>query len=160
MGYQKLGHLKLGQLKLAFRFWFQHSVARGCVALKTELAHPLLQLHSYAHSYLPVLSLHGQLFEVYAWQVRAISGATQHHVAMAHQKYLNWATMVTHYMRAHNQWLRMACQGVEEAYLASFCKVSRNFLGDYDRTMRDWCHQSYTEAGSEKLSLLSRSPSV
>ena len=78
-------------------------------------------------------------------------------VAMAHHKYLNLATIVTHYMRAHNQWLRMACQGVEEAYLASFRRVSRNFWGDYDRTMRDWCHKSYTEAGNEKQSLLSRS---
>ena len=138
---------------LTLRFWFRHSVARASVAVKTKLAHPL---HSYAHLNLPVLFLHRQLFEVYAKQVRTISGATLHHVAMAHQKYLSWATMVTHYMRAHNQWLRMACQGVEEAYLASFHKVSRNFRGDYDRTMRDWCHHSYTEARSEKQSLLSR----
>ena len=74
---------------LALRFWFRHSVAWASVALKTQLAHPLLQLHSYAHSYLPVLFLHGQLFEVYARQVRTISGATLHHVTMAHQKYLN-----------------------------------------------------------------------
>ena len=65
--------------------------------------------------------------------------------------------MVTHYIHTHNQWLRMVFQGVEVAYLASFRKVSRNFLGDYDHTMRDECHQSYTQAGSEKLSLLSRS---
>ena len=92
--------------------------------------------------------------------MRTVGGAAPHHVAMAHQKYLNEATMVTYYMRAHNQWLRMAGQAVEEAYLASFRKVSRIFLGDYDRTMRDWCHQSYTEAGSEKQSLLSRSIST
>ena len=55
--------------------------------------------------------------------------------------------MVAHYMRAHNQWLCMACQGVEEAYLASFRRVSQNFWRDYDRTMRDWCHKSYTKAG-------------
>ena len=122
---------------LALRFWFRHSVAQASVALKTQLAHPLLQLHSYAHLYLPVLFLHGQLFEVYARQVRTISGATLHHVAMAHQKYLNWGTMVTHYMRAHNQWLRMACQGVEEAYVASFRKVSRELWGNYDRTLWD-----------------------
>ena len=47
---------------------------------------------------------------------------------MARQNYLNWASMVAHYMRAHNQWLCMACQGVEEAYLASFRRVSRNHL--------------------------------
>ena len=114
---------------LALCFWFRHSVARASVALKTQLARPLLKLRSYAHSYLPVLLLHGQPFEIYARQVRTISGATLHHVAMAHQKYLNWASMVAHYMRAHNQWLRMACQGAEEAYLASFCRISRNFLG-------------------------------
>ena len=51
-----------------------------------------------SHPYLPVLSLHGQLFEVYTRQVRTISGPALHHVAMAHPKYLNWATMVTHYM--------------------------------------------------------------
>ena len=135
---------------LAPRFWFRHSVAGTFVALKTQLAHPLLTLHSYAHSYLPVLLLHGQLFEIYARQVRIISGATLHHVAMAHQKYLNWASMVAHYMRAHNQWLHMACQGVEEAYLASFRRVSRNFWGDYGRTMRDWCHKSYMEARKGK----------
>ena len=77
-------------------------VARASVASKTQLARPLLQLHSYAHSYLPTLSLHGQLFEVYTKQVWTVSGATLHHVAMAHQKYFNWATMVTHHMRAHN----------------------------------------------------------
>ena len=89
------------------------------VAVKEQLAHPLLHLHSYAHSYLPTLSLHGQLYEV------------------AHQKYLNWAAIVTHYMRAHNQWLRMACQRVEEIYLASFRKVSRDFWGEYDWAVRD-----------------------
>ena len=41
-------------------------------------------------------------------QEHTISGATLHHVAIAHQKYFNWVTMVTHYMRAHNQWLHMA----------------------------------------------------
>ena len=145
---------------LALRLWFRYSLAQASVARKVQLAHPLLQLHSYAHSYLPMLSLHGQLFEVYARQVRTISGATLHHVAMAHQNYLNWATMVTHYMRVHNQWLRMACQGVEEAYPASFRKVSRNFWGEYDRTMRDWCHQSCTEARREKQSLFPRSGSA
>ena len=79
-----------------------------------------------------------------------MSGATLHHVAMAHHKYLNRATMVTHYMRMHNQWLRMACQGVEEAYLASFRRVSQNFWGDCDRAMQDWCHKSYAEIGNEK----------
>ena len=32
-------------------------------------------------------------------------------------------------------------------------RVSR---GDYERTMRDWCHESYMEAGKGKQSLLSR----
>ena len=58
--------------------------------------------------------------------------------------------MVAHCMRAHNQWLRMTCQGVEEVYVASFRRVSRSFWGDYDRTMRDWCHKNYTEAGKGK----------
>ena len=49
----------------------------------------------------------------------------------------------------------MACQGVEEAYLVSYRKVSRSFLGEYERKMRDWCHRSYTQAGSKKQSLLS-----
>ena len=39
--------------------------------------------------YLPVLLLHGKLFEIYARQVRTIGGATLHHVTMAHQKCLN-----------------------------------------------------------------------
>ena len=46
------------------------------------------------------------------------------------------------------------------AYLASFGKVSRKFWGDYHRTMRDWCHESYAEAQGEKHSLLSRSKSA
>ena len=46
---------------------------------------------------------------------------------MAHQKYLNWATMATHFKHAHNQWMRMVCQGLEEAYLASFHKVSHHY---------------------------------
>ena len=54
---------------LALRFWFRHSVARASVALKTQLAYPLLTLHPCAHSYLPGLLLHGQLFEIYARQV-------------------------------------------------------------------------------------------
>ena len=112
------------------RFRLKHSVARASVALKEQLARLLLQLHSYAHSYLPILSLHGQLYAVYTRQVRTIGGATLHHMAMAHQKYLNLAAMVTHYMRVHNQWLRMACQRVEETCLASFCKVSRDFWGE------------------------------
>ena len=33
--------------------------------------------------------------------------------------------------------LRMACQGVEEVYLASFRKASREFWRDYDRRVRD-----------------------
>ena len=45
---------------------------------------PLLQLHSYAHSYLPILSLHGQRYEVCTGPVRTIGGSTLHHVAMAH----------------------------------------------------------------------------
>ena len=49
--------------------------------------------------------------KMYTWQVRTIGGATLHHMAMAHQRYLNWAAMVIHYMRAHGQLLRMACQG-------------------------------------------------
>ena len=142
---------------LALHFWFWHSVAQASVALKTTLAYPLLQLQSYAHSYLPVLLLQGQLFEVYARQVRTISGATLHHVAMAQQKYLNWATMVTHYMHAHNQWLRMACQGVEEAHLASFRRVSEISGGTMTAQHGTGCHKSYTEAGNEKQSLLSRS---
>ena len=141
-------------------FWLRHSVAWASVALKTQLARPLLQLHSYAHSYLHTPSLHGQLFEVYTRQVRTTSGATLHHVAMAHQKYLNWATMVTQYMCAHNQWLRMACQEAEEAYLASFRKVSRSFWGEHDRKMRDWCHHSCTRVGSEKQSLFSSAASA
>ena len=80
---------------LALCFWFRHSVARASVALKTQLAHPLLKLHSYAHSYLSVLLLHGQQFEIYGRQVQTI--ATLHHVAMAYQKYLNRASMVAHY---------------------------------------------------------------
>ena len=87
---------------LGLRFSFRHSVAHGSLAMKEQLAHTLLQLHSYAHSYFPVLSLHGQLYEVYARQVWTIGGATLHHVAMAHQKYLNLAAMVAHYMRAHS----------------------------------------------------------
>ena len=78
-----------------------------------------------------------------------------YHVVMVHHN-LNWATMVTHYMRAHNQWLCMACQGVEETHLVSFRKVSRNFWREYDRKMRDWCHHSYTRARSKKHSLFSR----
>ena len=35
-----------------FRFWFRHSVAHTSFAMREQLAHPLLQLHSYAHSYL------------------------------------------------------------------------------------------------------------
>ena len=69
---------------------------------------------------------------------------------MAHQKYLNWVTMVTHYMRTHNQWLHMACQGGEETYPASFRKVSHNFLWECDRQVREWCYHSYTRAGSQK----------
>ena len=68
--------------------------------------------------------------------MRTIGGATLHHVAMAPQKYLNWAAMVTHYMRAHSQWLCMACQRVEEIYLAAFRKVSYDFWGEYDREIR------------------------
>ena len=109
---------------LGLHFWFRHSLAR-----KAQLARPLLQLHSYAHSYLPTLSLHGQLLEAYIRQVRTIGGTTRHHVPKVHQKYLNWATMLTRYMRAHNQWPRMAYQRVEEAYLVSFRKVSESFLG-------------------------------
>ena len=45
--------------------------------------------------------------------------------------------MVAHCMRAHNPWLHMACQRVEETFLASFHKVSRMFFKDYDRKMRD-----------------------
>ena len=63
---------------LGFQFWFRHSVARTSFARREQLAHPLLQLHSYAHSYLPTLSLHGQLYEVYTRQVRTIGGATPH----------------------------------------------------------------------------------
>ena len=63
--------------------------------------------------------------------------ATLHHVAIAHQNYLNWAAMVSHYMRAHNPWGLMACQKVEEIYLASFRKVSCDFWGEYDRRVRD-----------------------
>ena len=124
--------------------------------MNTQLGHPLLNLHSYAHFYLSVLVVHGQLFEMYARQVRTIIKATLHHVGMAHHKYLNRASMVAHYMRAHNQWLHMACQRVEEAYLASFCKVSRRFWGNYDRTIRDWCHKSCAEARKGKQSLLAR----
>ena len=56
-------------------------------------------------------------------------GATLHHMAMAHQRYLIWAVMVAHYMHTHGQWLRMACQGVEEVYPASFRRTSREFFG-------------------------------
>ena len=140
---------------LGLRFWCRHSVARASMALREQLACPLLQLHSYAHSYLPILSLHGQSYEVYTKQVQTIGGATLHHVVMAHQKYLNWAAMVTHYMHAHNKWLRMACQRVEEIYLASFRKVSRDFWGEYDRRVRDWCYHSYAQAGDRKNTLFS-----
>ena len=74
---------------------------------------------------------------------------------MAHQKYLNWAAMVTHYMRAHNQWLHIACQRVEEIYLASFCKVTRNFWGQYDQRVRGWCYHNYAQAGDRKNTLFS-----
>ena len=73
----------------AFVSGLRYSVARASVILKAQMARPLLQLHSYAHLYLPTLSLHGQLFEVHTRQVRTIGGATLHHVAMAHQKYSN-----------------------------------------------------------------------
>ena len=71
---------------LGLCFWFRHSVAWAPVALEAQMAHLLLQLHSYAHSYLPTFSLHGQVFEVYTGQVQTIGGATLHHEAMAHQK--------------------------------------------------------------------------
>ena len=74
-------------------------MAHASLAMREQLAHTLLQLHSYAHSYLPTLSLHGQLYEVYTRQVHTIGGTTLHHMAMAHQRYLNWAAMVAHYMR-------------------------------------------------------------
>ena len=49
---------------LGFRYWFRHSVAR-LIRHEEQIAHPLSRLHSYAHSCLPMLSLHGQLYEVY-----------------------------------------------------------------------------------------------
>ena len=99
------------------------------LAMREQLAHPLLQLHSYAHSYLPTLSLHGQLYEVYTWQFRTIGLAPY---GNGPPIYLNWAAMMTLYMRTHGQWLRMAYQGVEEVYLASFRKTSREFWREYD----------------------------
>ena len=130
-------------------------MARASVALKEQLASPLVQLHSYAHSYLCTFSLHGQLYEVCSRQVRTIGGATLHHVVIAHQKDLNWIAMVTHYMRAHNQWLHMACQRVEEICLASFRKASHDFLGEYDRRVWDWCYHNYAQAGDRKNTLFS-----
>ena len=54
----------------------------------------------------------------------------------------------------------MTYQGVEETYLVSFRKVSRIFFGEYDRKLRDYCHHSYTRAGSKKQSLFSRAAST
>ena len=59
-------------------------------------------------------------------------------------------------MRANNQWLRMACQGVEEVYPASFRKVSRQFWGAYDAEMQDWCCHSCARAGRDKWALFSQ----
>ena len=63
-------------------------------------------------------------------------------------------------MRAHNQWLRMACKGVEEVYLACFRKVSWEFWGAYDAKMRDWCCHSYTRGGGDKCALFSQTVSL
>ena len=91
--------------------------------------------------------------------MRTIGQATLHHMAMANQRYLNWAAMVTHYMRAHGQWLRMGCQGVEEVYLASFRKTSREFWREYGR-VRDWCYHRYAQAGGRKSVLFSQAVSM
>ena len=37
--------------------------------------------------------------------------------------------MITYYPCAHNQWLCIACHGVERVYLASFHNVSRGLCG-------------------------------
>ena len=119
----------------------------------------MLRLHSYAHSYLPTLSLHVQLCAVYTRQVQTIGGAILHHLATAHQRYINWATMVVYSMRAHNQWLHMACQGVEQVYFASFQKVSRGLWGVYEAKLREFCYHHYDRARREKFTLFSHAAS-
>ena len=63
-------------------------MARTSLAMREQLAHTLLQLHFYAHSYLPTASLHGPLYEVYTRQVLTIGGATMHRMAIAPPKIL------------------------------------------------------------------------
>ena len=49
----------------------------------------------------------------------------------------------------HSQWLRIAFQGVEEVYLASFRKASREFWREYEGGW-DWCCHRYAQAGGRK----------
>ena len=77
-------------------------MVRTSVATMEQIVHVLLQLPSYAQSYLLTLSLHGQLYGVYTQQVQSIGGATLHPMAMAHQRNLNWAAMVVYCMQAHS----------------------------------------------------------
>ena len=78
---------------------------------------------------------------------------------MPHQRYTNWATMVMHYMRAHNQWLHMACQGVDQVYLTSFQRVSQGLWREYDAPVRKVCYHKYNRAGRAKVTLFSHTVS-
>ena len=74
------------------------------------LSHSRLSNAEKAHDYLPPSTpcLHSlvpshlvpawQLCDVCVPEVRTISGTTLHHLAMAHQRYFNWAAMVAYYM--------------------------------------------------------------
>ena len=57
---------------LGMNFCFWHSVARASLLMDEQVATSLLRLHSYAHSYLPTLSLHAQLCAIYTRQVQTI----------------------------------------------------------------------------------------
>ena len=88
----------------------------------------------------------------YRWRHRAPRVST-------HQRYLKWALMVTHHMRAHSQWQRKACTGVEEVHVASFHKASRGFEREYDLRVRGWNCHSYAQVGGCKSFLFAQEAS-
>ena len=132
-------------------------MAGTSLAIREQLAQPLLELHSYTSSYLSTLCFHEQLYEFYTQQEHNISRANLHHMAMAHQRYLNGAAMAT--VHAHTQ--SVAAHGllwVPEENLAFFCKALHGLWREYDRRVRD--HHRYAKPGGHKNVQFSQAASM
>ena len=83
-------------------------------------------------------------------------GATLHHMALSHQRYTTWASMMVYRMRAHEQWLNRSTEEAGILYDRAFQSTSRAIRHSHATLVCPRLNEAYASVGAQKRHIFSQ----